>query len=188
MTSSKEQLVPVERPKPCPFCGKKSEPHSTFLNTIAVTCTECVCSTGMYADDDIGRASALTAWNTRTPPAVEPDEGLVEKVAAAINKISGGLNYDYLDFCRDASRAAISAATPSIRAKALEDAANTGKFQIGDRVKKHGGSWWEGKIVGTYSTEQTPEGYCVQMDHYPNGPVQIYPAAALIALKGEQGV
>lgn len=52
------------------------------------------------------------------------------------------------------------------------------KFSLGDRVRKHSGSWWEGRIVGTYSTLQTPEGYCVQFER-ENGPVQIYPAAAL---------
>lgn len=53
------------------------------------------------------------------------------------------------------------------------------KFRIGDRVRKHSGSWWEGKVVGTYSTEDTPEGYNVQLDTMRHGPVQIYPAAAL---------
>lgn len=52
------------------------------------------------------------------------------------------------------------------------------KFQPGDRVRKHSGSWWEGRVVGYYSTKQTPRGYCVQLD-VPNGPVQIYPEAAL---------
>lgn len=53
------------------------------------------------------------------------------------------------------------------------------KFQRGDFVTKiRGGSEWRGRIVGTYSTELTPEGYCVESDtHY--GSVQIYPAAAL---------
>ncbi|WP_430439041.1 hypothetical protein [Shinella sp.] len=55
----------------------------------------------------------------------------------------------------------------------------TRKFAIGDRVRKHSGSWWEGRVVGFYSTEQTPSGYCVQLDMVPNGPVQIYPEAAL---------
>ena len=54
-----------------------------------------------------------------------------------------------------------------------------GKYRVGDRVRKHSGSWWEGKVVGTYSTRQTPEGYNVQMDMVPDGPVQIYPEAAL---------
>ena len=52
------------------------------------------------------------------------------------------------------------------------------KFKIGDLVYKPKGSWWEGRVVGFYSTEQTPVGYCVQLDK-PNGPVQIYPESAL---------
>lgn len=51
-------------------------------------------------------------------------------------------------------------------------------FCYGAKVRKKSGSWWEGKIVGTYHTAQTPQGYCVQLDK-PNGPVQIYPESAL---------
>lgn len=53
------------------------------------------------------------------------------------------------------------------------------RWVLGTRVRKKSGSWWEGTIVGTYSTEQTPIGYCVQLDNVPNGPVQIYPETAL---------
>jgi hypothetical protein len=54
----------------------------------------------------------------------------------------------------------------------------TPKFQIGDRVRKTKGSEWQGKIVGTYSTALTPEGYCVESEVH-KGSVQIYPASAL---------
>ena len=61
-------------------------------------------------------------------------------------------------------------------------AAPVGKFRVGDVVKKVSGSEWEGVIVGTYSTELTPEGYCVEsMMH--KGSVQIYPAKALEYLR-----
>jgi hypothetical protein len=53
-----------------------------------------------------------------------------------------------------------------------------GKFAIGDSVHKISGSQWTGRVVGTYSTELTPEGYCVESIAHP-GSVQIYPAAAL---------
>lgn len=82
------------------------------------------------------------------------------------------------DFRRKA-RAALSAALPEIRREAK--AAAGWKFALGAQVAKHSGSWWEGTVVGTYSTEQTPRGYCVQLNK-PNGPVQIYPEAALAAL------
>lgn len=75
--------------------------------------------------------------------------------------------------------AALSAALPEIRRDAKAE--DGWKFAIGDQVQKHSGAWWEGTVVGTYSTEQTPRGYCVQLNK-PNGPVQIYPEAALATL------
>jgi len=52
------------------------------------------------------------------------------------------------------------------------------KFKLGDHVYKPKGSSWYGRVVGTYSTELTSEGYCVESEYHP-GSVQIYPAAAL---------
>jgi hypothetical protein len=52
------------------------------------------------------------------------------------------------------------------------------KFNEHDFVRKTSGSWWEGRVVGFYSTEQSPDGVAVQLDR-PMGPVQIYPASAL---------
>ena len=52
------------------------------------------------------------------------------------------------------------------------------KFNLGDMVKKVSGSQWHGKVVGTYSTELTPEGYAVESST-EKGSVQIYPAKAL---------
>jgi hypothetical protein len=52
------------------------------------------------------------------------------------------------------------------------------KFKLGDLVKKVSGSQWHGTVVGTYSTELTPEGYAVESDT-EKGSVQIYPAKAL---------
>ena len=54
-------------------------------------------------------------------------------------------------------------------------------FKIGDSVKKKSGSSWEGRIVGTYSTELTPEGYAVESFAH-KGSVQIYPVNALEVL------
>ena len=58
------------------------------------------------------------------------------------------------------------------------EAEESGKFQLGDKVFKPKGSQWHGKIVGTYSTALTPEGYAVESST-EIGSVQIYPAAAL---------
>jgi hypothetical protein len=52
------------------------------------------------------------------------------------------------------------------------------KFKLGDLVKKVSGSQWHGTVVGTYSTELTPEGYAVESST-EKGSVQIYPAKAL---------
>lgn len=52
------------------------------------------------------------------------------------------------------------------------------KFNLGDKVKKTKGSQWHGIVVGTYSTDLTPEGYAVESST-EKGSVQIYPAAAL---------
>lgn len=52
------------------------------------------------------------------------------------------------------------------------------KFAKGDRVYKTKGSQWSGRVVGTYSTTLTPEGYCVESELH-TGSVQIYPASML---------
>jgi hypothetical protein len=52
------------------------------------------------------------------------------------------------------------------------------KFNLGDTVRKVSGSQWKGTVVGTYSTELTPEGYAVESST-EKGSVQIYPAKAL---------
>ena len=51
-------------------------------------------------------------------------------------------------------------------------------FKLGDLVRKTKGSSWHGRVVGTYSTDLTPEGYCVE-SATERGSVQIYPVAAL---------
>ncbi|OWV62531.1 hypothetical protein ATY75_11940 [Rhizobium sp. N122] len=53
------------------------------------------------------------------------------------------------------------------------------KFKLGDRVSKKSGSSWNGRVVGFYSTELTPVGYCVESER-ETGSVQIYPEAALL--------
>ena len=60
------------------------------------------------------------------------------------------------------------------------------KFKHGDRVKKSSGSEWAGHVCGTYSTEQTPEGYAVESEAH-KGSVQIYPAKALELVPDSQG-
>lgn len=57
-------------------------------------------------------------------------------------------------------------------------------FRLGQRVKKKSGSAWHGRVVGTYKTVLTAEGYCVESEREP-GSVQIYPAHALSAVEEE---
>lgn len=65
-------------------------------------------------------------------------------------------------------------------AEALQ-AQPAGKFKLGDLVTKTKGSSWTGRVVGTYSTALTPEGYAVESST-EHGSVQIYPASALAAI------
>lgn len=57
----------------------------------------------------------------------------------------------------------------------------TRKFEIGDRVRKIGGSSWHGHVCGFYSTELTPYGYGVESER-ERGSVQFYPEVALEAM------
>jgi hypothetical protein len=57
------------------------------------------------------------------------------------------------------------------------------RFNPGDTVRKTKGSQWQGVVVGTYSTDLTPEGYAVESST-EKGSVQIYPAAALELVDG----
>jgi hypothetical protein len=52
------------------------------------------------------------------------------------------------------------------------------RFALGDRVEKIIGASWRGRVVGTYSSTFTAEGYCVEIEREPCS-VQIYPATAL---------
>ena len=64
----------------------------------------------------------------------------------------------------------------------IAQTAPQGKFRMGDLVKKSTGSEWVGRVVGWYSTGQTPEGYAVESEVHA-GSVQIYPAKALEAVE-----
>ena len=54
----------------------------------------------------------------------------------------------------------------------------TDKIPLRTRVRKKSGSEWQGRVVGYYSTDLTPNGVCVESDAHA-GSVQIYPAAAV---------
>ena len=65
------------------------------------------------------------------------------------------------------------------------EALHLGSFSLGDRVRKKGGSEWQGRIVGFYSTDLTPIGYNVESEYHKNS-VQIYPEAALELVEEEK--
>ena len=60
----------------------------------------------------------------------------------------------------------------------IERTKRAGTFNLGDYVQKKSGAEFEGRIVGTYSTKLTAEGYCIE-SAYHKGTVQLYPVAAL---------
>lgn len=104
-------------------------------------------------------------------PGHEPrriDDEFRRRVSRAMDFIVGG---DQIAIAAKATLRSISAQ--------VQDVAGW-VFAEGDTVRKKSGSWWEGRVVGTYTTEQTPRGYAVQLDK-PFGPVQIYPENALEA-------
>jgi dihydrofolate reductase (trimethoprim resistance protein) len=60
-----------------------------------------------------------------------------------------------------------------------------GRFKPGDLVAKSKGSQWHGRVVGWYSTDLTPIGWCVESSS-ERGSVQIYPDAALVPWDGKR--
>ena len=72
----------------------------------------------------------------------------------------------------------------TLKNAALSGASSDARWPLGMMVHKTKGASWRGRIVGYYSTDLTPEGYCVESAHEP-GSVQIYPRAAL-ALAGKE--
>lgn len=116
----------------------------------------------------------------------------IEKAAAKVDNLKAHLNMEeFLLVLRDKPKAAeiakavcsiLDANAAAIRSLTLpSDLVAVPKFKIGDRVEKIKGSSWRGRIVGTYSTELTKEGYAVESENEP-GSVQIYPADALRAM------
>lgn len=99
----------------------------------------------------------------------------VQMIGAAISNrnwhsVEDGYNQlrDKLDaYLRD------TRSTPKVTGEGVERA-----FSLSDRVEKHKGSSWCGKVVGFYSTSLTPVGYAVESEREP-GSVQIYPEKAL---------
>lgn len=60
-----------------------------------------------------------------------------------------------------------------------------GLYKYGTFLQKERGSRWRGKIVGYYSTLNTPIGYVIESVFEP-GSVQVYPASALVLWEPEK--
>lgn len=106
--------------------------------------------------------------NPHTAPSGDEVDRLVSQLKAEHQRNGGQGAYAWQsrELCGKAA-AALSAMRPA-----------SGVFAIGDRVTKIKGSGWTGRVVGTYSTTLTPEGYAVESEN-ELGSVQIYPATAL---------
>ena len=108
MTNDREAVARL----PCPFCG--TAPLVCFSHEAGqwdiyeVECVQCNFSLAGpvgFEGDNAARA-AIAAWNTRTPPASEPSEAVVD----AAMKAFGDTELVGSSFTRRAVRAAIVAA------------------------------------------------------------------------------
>ena len=61
--------------EPCPFCGGEANIERSTFSTVQARCAECVCGTGLYAGDKIGRQNAIAAWNRRAAAKPVADAG-----------------------------------------------------------------------------------------------------------------
>jgi hypothetical protein len=116
------------KPCPNPWCVPSSRlrPRLIWTGQLSATveCESCgmqgpsvspvvINNDGEQVGTRDAEAEAIAAWNQRTP-SPQPDQETVERAADAIASVSGGINYDYADFCRDAARAAIATLNPGI--------------------------------------------------------------------------
>jgi hypothetical protein len=150
----------------------------------------------------IGRAQAdferriMSALSTPPQPEAKgdnPEEPVEGEYKEAMKRLysrlahEGGGNFA-IDIIMDVERIVAIASHPctstpvvSQNATGLEGNGGDGQLRFSrcDLVRKKSGSSWNGRVVGFYSTELTPIGYCVESEREP-GSVQIYPEAALV--------
>lgn len=119
---------------------------------------------------------------------VERDERAEFDIEAAAQRLAACMDYPWEHMpeqgrssMREHAKAVVIAALDGNVEPALltrSAAADLSSLSLGDVVRKKSGSEWEGRVVGTYSTALTPEGYCVESSSH-SGSVQIYPVGAL---------
>ncbi len=137
-----------------------------------------VCDQVNIIKDEIARRS----WLCSSRGSYEWDDERYQQEFSAAPEIIGKAVEKLSSIASDWSHwpetdAEIQAARASSPAPA-SDAAFERSFAIGDRVRKVKGSSWQGKVIGFYSTDLTPVGYCIESEREP-GSVQIYPEGAL---------
>ena len=114
-----------------------------------------------------------TAWRTY--------DNLLKRArynAVPITSMQPGIYSHTQMFTEDQMYAYVDADRAMRAAQAAPASQDANKFDLGQRVHKIRGSRWQGRVVGTYSTSLTPEGYAVESET-EHGSVQIYPAGAL---------
>lgn len=89
-----------------------------------------------------------------------------------------GIHTFYADKLQAMASLVLDAATVADKYARLTEGPAGAKYKRGDRLRKTRGSEWQGRVVGFYSTELTPIGYCIESEFH-RGSVQIYPEDAL---------
>lgn len=125
---------------------------------------------GMKMKMAVARAKGRGGWHSRQQCSAEDLSRMLHE------HVSKGDPVDVANFCMMLSMRGeriVQAASAH-----AQHAPEAWAFSRGEKVRKKSGAWWEGIVVGFYSTEQSPRGYAVQLENM-FGPVQIYPESAL---------
>ena len=201
MTTNNTELLP------CPFCGGHNIEIDHWCvmpdnyHASRAICLDCevdgptsltLPDGGWMPDKESAEGEGVKAWNRRAAPVAQ-----IDPWAPSGNDYDRAIHHNpdakaWADFFVDTFPGladkhglmlgwfanAMMAMHDHLARKAEPAPEQPGKFKLGDRVRKTKGSQWKGVVVGTYSTDLTPEGYAVESDT-ERGSVQIYPAAAL---------
>lgn len=209
MTTTNDAPAPATR---CTFCGDTR----TITDRVdgEITCPECGYDAPAPAPSGSGVREALKqrAWSGVNPDGTALHPIVRQEIEALLASLASDASprgepvawmddgstragshdtaYRVVTAATKAGMPAAAAAaytTPLYAHPAPATVESAARFKIGDRVTKTKGSSWTGRVVGTYRTDLTPEGYAVESET-ETGSVQIYPAAALApATEGRKG-
>lgn len=168
----------------CQYCGASPEPPKGFTRQELADMLDIVKDEDQKVDNGVFLQESTDGFFTRLlstileqgVPQLEPDAPRLAEPVAYITEAA-------LSCLRSGSSGMYPIKAPKWRNDETTVALYVGhapkrKFIIGDRVTKTSGSSWTGRVVGFYSTELTPIGYCVESET-ETGSVQIYPERAL---------